>query len=82
MIIGDFNLDFKKRGLQNYQNRRIYDELIETEIAFNLLQIVEEDTWSRTYQGNIRTSLLDHIYVNNLLIVEEVKVANKLEKES
>ena len=74
VILGDFNLDHHKKNEASYPQQRVYDELIELETAFDLHQLVREDTWSRDYNGVIRTSLLDHIYISNLQLVEQVEV--------
>ena len=65
LLTGDFNLDFNKCNVQIYQQRRIYDELLELSYAFELTQLVKEITWARVYQGVIRSSILDHAYTNN-----------------
>ena len=65
LLTGDFNLDFNKCNVQIYQQRRIYDELLELSYAFELTQLVKEITWARVYQGVIRSSILDHVYTNN-----------------
>ena len=74
MITGDFNLDFNKINTQNYTCRRIYDELLELTYAFDLEQMVKEDTWSRMYQGTIRSSILDHVYLSNNEIMNTISV--------
>ena len=73
ILIGDFNLDYNKRDVQNYAQRRIYDELLEMCIAFDLLQLIKEVTWSRIYQGAIRSSILDHVYTNNKEIITDIR---------
>ena len=52
----------------------LYDELLEMIYAFDLCQIVNECTWSRVYNGIVRTSLLDHVYVGDNALVEEILV--------
>ena len=47
-------------------------------MAFDLVQLIKEDTWVRTCQGQVRTSLLDHAYTNVEQVIEETDV-NKLE---
>ena len=69
MLLGDFNLDFNKAATQNYTNRRIYDELLEMTNAFDLDQFVKEVTWSRLYNGLVRESILDHVYVGDSTVI-------------
>ena len=78
LVCGDFNLDYNKRNIQNYAQSRLYDEWIEATVAFDLVQLIKEDTWVRTCQGQVRTSLLDHAYTNVEQVIEETDV-NKLE---
>ena len=74
IITGDFNLDYAKSSQQNYIHRAIYNLWLEATYAFNLLQLVEEITWTRIYQGTSRTSILDHAYCNNSLLIEEILI--------
>ena len=46
VILGDFNLDYNKLHTQNYIHRRLYDEWSEFSNAFDLVQLIEEVTWS------------------------------------
>ena len=72
VIMGDFNLDFNRRHDLNYQYYHLFELYDEKMSRFNLLQLVNTDTWFRTV-GNInRSSLLDHIYVSNLSLVTNV----------
>ena len=74
VLMGDFNLDYQKVATQNYQHRRIYDELLEAAYAFDLDQIVNEVTWSRIYNNQIRSSTLDHVYVGDITLVGDITV--------
>ncbi len=42
--------------------------------AFDLKQIINEVTWERLHANELRTSILDHIYTNNLEAVNQVFV--------
>ena len=70
MLLGDVNLDFNKIHIPNYAQRKIYDELLEMAYAFDMTQLVKEITWSRVYQGQTRSSILDHEYINNCDVIE------------
>ena len=74
LIMGDFNLDFNKINVQNYVHRRLYDELIEITIAFDLTQLIKDITWSRVYQGEMRSSVLDHAYTNVKESIAEIVI--------
>ena len=47
IVCGDFNLDYSKIDISNYAQRRLYDEWLETTIAFDLVQMVRDVTWTR-----------------------------------
>ena len=65
VLMGDLNLDYKKRSDVN-DPRKDYFELFEEKLGdLNLLQLVNFDTWSRLVGSTLRSSMLDHIYVNN-----------------
>ena len=54
----------------NYQ-RKDYFELFEEQLGeFHLMQLVKVDTWSRLVGSELRSSLLDHIYVNSVNLVK------------
>ena len=36
------------------------------------MQIIDFTTWSRSTKGNLKQSLIDHVYVSNFAIVENV----------
>jgi hypothetical protein len=74
IILGDLNLDYAKKNSPDYRNRAIYDEWLEMVEAFDLKQIINEVTWERLHANELRTSILDHIYTNNLEAVNQVFV--------
>jgi len=65
IIIGDFNIDYKRKVEASYNNHRLCEELEEFETQHGLTQQVNEVTWSRVIRGRIKTSTLDHIYIND-----------------
>jgi exonuclease III len=71
IIMGDFNLDWNKKDMQSYQFNSYFDLLDEKILNSNLIQIVENPTWSRIVNGTLRESLLDHIYVNDVTLFNE-----------
>jgi hypothetical protein len=78
LILGDLNLDYEKRRENSYQHRKMYDEWLEAITAFDLIQILKEPTWERIYNNNVRTSILDHVYVDDMSAVETITVENQL----
>ena len=65
IILGDFNLDYNKIYLSNYNFSSLYDELIEIFEPLGLIQMVNFETWSRFVQQIRKTSIIDHIYTQH-----------------
>ena len=72
IILGDFNLDQNKRSDPSYHHSRLYELWGELENTHQLVQHVNFTTWMRMDRGNLRTSLLDHIYTNDHDLIESV----------
>jgi hypothetical protein len=70
-LIGDLNLDYKKRYDLNYQRKSLFDLFEEKLDGLDLFQLVKLDTWSRLVGLVLRSSLLDHIYVNNIDLIKK-----------
>jgi len=67
VILGDFNLDSNKKGLSSYRFSNI-NNLWQNEIdAKGFTQINYENTWTRTVNGQIQESCLDHIYIKDTI---------------
>lgn len=64
LLIGDFNFDYKKLHVQNYSQRKLYDEWLTFIDELGLVQKVKNTTWTRTVENTIRHSTLDHAYTN------------------
>ena len=71
IMIGDFNIDFNKLNIQNYKYQTLYDELEIFLIEKTLVQIIKENTWQRKCKDTLKESLLDHIYTNDLSLINE-----------
>ena len=69
IVLGDFNLDFKMKWRNDYPHKYLFTHLTELTDRMNLLQLVDFPTWSRYINNIQKTSILDHVYVNNLSIV-------------
>ena len=65
IITGDINFDYNKRTDPSYHLRRLYDTWLSLEEASQLVQLVDFTTWSRTCQGQLKQSTLDHVLTNN-----------------
>ena len=71
IIIGDFNIDFSKICNQAYANTKLFEILEPILIEKTLTQIIKSPTWKRKSSTSLKESILDHIYVNNLGLIEE-----------
>ena len=69
ILLGDFNMDFRKVNNQDYKNARLYNLLETVLIEKTLVQIINEPTWQRKCKTSLNESILDHIYVSNLCSV-------------
>ena len=65
IILGDFNLDHKKRFDINYSHKNYFIILNQMITDHHLSQIVNFNTGSRVINNIHHSSLIDHIYVNS-----------------
>ena len=72
IILGDFNLDYFKKHSVNYTSSRMFEDFEEKLSDLDLIQLVRCNTWSRIVNNIFRESLLDHIYVNDPTICNDV----------
>ena len=72
IIVGDFNIDYNKKGLLNYNHHAMFTMLDEFENEMHLSQLVNFNTWRRVVSGELRTSLLDHVYENAAGLVKSI----------
>ena len=72
IIIGDTNLDYNRRDDVNYQYGQLFEVFNDKLSRFNLLQLVNFDTWFRTVGAVNRSSCLDHIYVPDVISVTNI----------
>ena len=71
ILLGDFNIDDAKRFEVNYTNRNLFCDFEEKLSYFGLFQHINFATWSRLIGGDLKSSILDHIYSNNPTSVTE-----------
>jgi hypothetical protein len=65
IILGDINLDWAKKGQRNYQFQNYFEYMDEKFSDKELMQLVDFPTWSRTVNGVLKESILDHIYTQD-----------------
>ena len=65
MVLGDFNINYTKKNNRNVVNRSLTQVLNSLVENHSLEQVVSFDTWSRTVNGQYRSSIIDHVYVND-----------------
>ena len=71
-VVGDFNLDAGKANRPDYASKLTLEKLDLFATSEKLTQIVDFNTWSRVINGNLKTSLLDHIYVKNPATINDI----------
>ena len=76
VIIGDFNLDYAKAFDTNYSNKYLFADFDEVLSELELIQLVKFETWSRMVGSVRRSSILDHIYVKDPMLVSNVNCVN------
>ena len=71
-IMGDFNLDAKMENRPDYDRKNLLEKISTLSLEKNLVQIVNFDTWSRVINGIKKSSILDHVYVNNVATISDI----------
>ena len=72
IVLGDFNLDESKHNAVDYPRKDLFEELDNVFDPLNLIQLINFPTWQRIINNELRESILDHIYVNNPLIINQL----------
>jgi len=72
IVLGDFNINYEKRNNRNVVNRGLTQTLNTMVDVLSLEQMVNFPTWSRAVNGSFRSSILDHVYVNEQQKVKSV----------
>ena len=73
ILLGDFNLDWSKNNLEDYSHKNYFSDMELKLAAYNLIQIVDFITWTRTVNGQVRSSVLDHIYTVDPISVSDLR---------
>ena len=63
IILGDFNLDLAKSKNPDYSLKNYFNDMDSKLTTHHLTQMVDFPTWSRTINGVIKESMIDHIYI-------------------
>ena len=73
ILLGDFNLDWSKYHSDDYSHKNYFSDMDQKLGASNLIQLVDFITWTRTVNGQVKQSVLDHIYAADPLLVTNLK---------
>ncbi len=73
LLLGDFNLDWSKKGDAGYAFRNYFEYFDEVMSESVCIQLVKFHTWSRVVNGAHRESTLDHIYTKNPCQVKNLR---------
>ena len=73
ILLGDFNLDCSKNKLEDYSHKNYFRDMELKLAAHNLIQIVDFITWTWTVNGQVRSSVLDHIYTLDPISVHDLR---------
>ena len=71
--MGDFKLDHSKINDVNYANKHLFNLWDSKFDDLSMLQLVDFATWSWLVGDVLRSSILDHIYVNQIDLVKNVE---------
>ena len=78
IVVGDFNLDYSKIADVNYGYKNLFNDFDELLGNFELVQLVNFVTWSRLVGMSLRSSILDHIYIKDPTIVNNLRSIDML----
>ena len=72
VLLGDFNLDYGRIYDDNYAHKNLFADFDEILSDYNLIQMVNFVTWSRMIGPNLRSSVLDHVYVKDPVTIRNL----------
>ena len=72
LLLGNFNLNEEMKYRRDYSHSAYYNELIETFDPLGLVQLVDFTNWRRLTKGVWKTSILDHVYTNDLTAMSNI----------
>ena len=73
ILLGDFNLDWSKKGNHAYAFRKYFEHFDECMSERSCVQLVKFPTWSRIVNNIHRESIIDHVYVQNPCVVHNLR---------
>ena len=73
IVLGDFNLNEVLKFSNDYSHKSYYDELITVFNTLGLIQMVEFETWRRFVNGTLRSSVIDHVYTNDVTDIQDLQ---------
>ena len=73
MIVGDFNVDDGKRLDVDYAYSNYFNDIDETFSEFGFIQMIDFVTWSRVVNNVLKSSVLDHLYVRDATIINDIQ---------
>ena len=73
IVSGDFNLDDSERFSNDYRGKLFFEKLNSIMDDIPLIQIINEPTWQRIVNNNLRESTIDHVYVKNPLLISNIE---------
>ena len=68
-MLGDFNLNFARKSDVNYSHVKYFDDFDDVLYDTNLIQLVEFPTWSQIVYNVLIESIIDHIFIKNLVLL-------------
>ena len=71
-VMGDFNLDVKMELRNDYIYKSPFKLLTDFTSLKNLTQLIHFPTWTRTINGIKKESILDHVYTDNVALVNDI----------
>jgi hypothetical protein len=74
IILGDFNLDWSQKGAACYAMRNYFDEFELVLSDYRLTQMVNFPTWSRIVNNLPRSSITEHVYLQDPCMVSILTV--------
>ena len=72
-ILGDFNLDALMIDRSDYDRKLPLVQPSDFAVENNFFQLIDFCTWSRVINGTKKESILDHVYVNDISSIKNIK---------
>ena len=72
-MLGDFNLDHLMRYNLYHNHYDMFVDFKEILGSLDLIQMVDFITWSRIVNNTLKSSLLDHVYVQCQTTIKSIK---------